>query len=524
MVHEGRNGWSEASVGAAFRDQLLLLERKIYDAAIAERDKWRANACAYQVDAQLAEQFGMSLVDPACKQAYFTLTVPSAPSKEYLLAVGLKQVYGALIPTPEVTSIATSTSQRLGTAAYIGLGVGGVAGLLTAAVVSSTAALIMPYTGITLTTEWALGSAGAAIGGPAAVVLMAVLIGTMYIVNWVNDDQNLANIAALEAERLAIVVDPGFVNQSSTLSKLSYILANDSTGDVPSTIPLPSRENSDALFSISDLTTAAPATTSPTLRYLDGAGQVWIAEPVLGGWFASRREDGTAYSFSPTLDVKDFTHAKFASRQNLTFMVSKQAPALGEMVCKADSSGVTPGNVSLCAVYAAKVVALYGGNSHMLGVGLAPSPYPTFDSPLSFRTIQGMAQTFTVRATAPATPTVSLVNTSPPGIDVTPGPGGTATIQVQAGVPAGRQQYLPASPERRRNLVRICRYKRGNGVRVHHTQHDSMLQGHTLRDPAHHHCRPERGVVPPCKSRVLWSYQRRARQYQRVPAMRRSIH
>jgi hypothetical protein len=441
---EGGNGWSEASVGALFRDRLFLEERRIYDVAIAERNKWRANACAYQVDAQLAEQFGMRLVDPACQRVYFTLTVPSAPSKEYLLAVGLKQVYGALIPTPEVTSIATSTSQRLGTAAFVGLGIGGVAGVLTAAVVSSTAALIMPYTGITLTTGWALGS-GAAIAGPAAVVLFAVLIGAMYIVNWVNDDQNLANIAGLEAERAALVIDPGFINQSSTLSKLSYLLANDSTGDVPSTIALPSRENRDALFTISDLTTGAPTTTSPTLRYLDAPGQIWIAEPVLGGWFASRREDGTASSFSPTLDVKDATQAKFISRQNLTFGVSKQAPALGDIVCKVDSSGVTPGNVSPCAVYAAKTVALYGGNSHMLGVGLAPSPYPVFELPLTFRTTQGMAQTFTVRATAPATPIVSLVNISPSGFNFTPGPGGAATIEVQAGVPAGRYSiYLQA--------------------------------------------------------------------------------
>ena len=383
----------------------------------------------------------MDMIDPACRPRYFGLTVPFAPSKEYLLAVGQKKIYGALLPTSEATTISAATSSKL-VAAAAGIAAGTAASALVAAAISANIAALFPFAGAFAgsTALGVVGSAGAAVAGPAAVVLVAVLIAALYIVNWVNDEANLAAINSLELEKQLVLstrdlLSHAFISSSSGLHKLSVILANASIGDVPSTMPLPAHATSDELFSITDLTTG-PTTTSPTISYLDGPGQVWTATPVLGGWFASRRVDGSADSFSPTLDVKDFVNYKFASRKNMLWLVSKQTPAKGDVLCKAGSNGVSTWSAN-CAAYVASTVDLYGSNSHMLRVGLAPSPYPVFDSPTTFNTASGFAQTLTVRARASAAPSISLVGVAPAGISVTSAAGGVANIAVAASVPPG---------------------------------------------------------------------------------------
>lgn len=407
----------EQTVYQWFQARVWQHEKDMVDEAIAEYDRWRANACRYTLVPEVAQAYNISYSGaPFCFPDPFSLG-PEAPDKNYFLAVGLLRSYGKDIAAdPRGAAITAGTAR--GIAFYASLPLIGAAA--AAAVIIGTpvlistgvAAAVFPFA---VKAGALAGVAAGAVGSVVLIVLLAVLIGVLAAIK-VFSPSARDELVALRTTTVAGPPDLTQFTDGAGFLKLKQTLVGITLPSFPSTDPPPARQTGDPLFVIQPNGGDAAA-SSETLTYRDWEGASRVAT-LVGGWFVvtTQTASGPVRTMTLQIDYQDWTGTKWTAwRVGDQFLSAKSGTET--TVTKPDFAGAT--------------IDLLTGSGSQVRVSVGYPPAIT--SPTSTAFSLGSPNSFTV-VTSGTLPQISLsTGALPAGVTFADRGDGMATI---GGTPA----------------------------------------------------------------------------------------
>jgi hypothetical protein len=420
----------EQAVYNALQSQLWQHQQAQLQAAVADRNNWEGNPCAWRPDPDVANAYALDY-DPApfcVAQPFTTLftTAPQAPTLSYFLAAAQKNTFGQILGSATGgAAIAADTGAKLLIALGFAASPSTAVASGTGTVVALTGAGSVPLSQFGMDAAASV-AAGTAATGPLAMVQLAMATTGIAAFQPFQGQPTLDQLAQLDSMNAASQADPPdlavFAKNQRGLYQLLVTFTEMTLPEFSSTTTLPSRGSSDLNFLI-QRAGDPNSTESAQLPYADWNGARWFAS-AHGGWLVqtcfSANCTGSG-SFSPTMDIVDGSGTKWAaSRVGTNFLLTKQSPATTDGVCPASAlTGLSnPADASKCSslvVPALQLMSAYG----LLDASARLTQPPAFTSlpTTTFTNGFAKAKTFTVTATGVPLPSITLASGSlPPGL------------------------------------------------------------------------------------------------------------
>jgi hypothetical protein len=396
-------------------------EIALYTQALNQFNTWQADPCRFTLDPTVAAANNLSYDGAVfCGSPLNALYGgPPVPAESYFTAYGMRMSYATPADTyRDFSTIVARTAiiqkQAVGilAASYALVAGGAVAlGVHLAGILSVGSGLAADGVGIlSFTTVDGLGAVALTLG-PAAIVLIAVMIGVTAGVQTftrqaILDDLN--NLSAQLAQAKAAPPDLlAFLNDTSGLGsyKIQLTLVAQTMPEMPSTNALPQHAATDLNFAFGS---SIPATVGDTLTYRDWDGNTWTAK-TWGGWFVKTCAGATCAqteSVSGSIDYVDWSGVKWSASRlgnNLTSVKANTAP--GDVVCPAGETGVSPQtDVTGCSSYVSASIPLKDGNGNLVSVSLSAWAPPVIDDIVSLPFNPGVASSRTISVAGNPTP------------------------------------------------------------------------------------------------------------------------
>jgi hypothetical protein len=411
---------TEASIYSWFQGLVGTLEQAQYAAAVADRNNWEANKCAWRPDTVVAQTVGLNYdPTPYCGttglSALFEIA-PPMPSKAYFLAAALKNTYGQAAGnagTPIQADFDHDFLVAVGSAVGVGAGVAGIAGASLGAYLAAGGAEAVTGVADSIL-DIGLSSFAA---GPVAIVAVGAVIGAAATYEVIMDQKALDLLATLDSDLLYRQQNlpnlVGFADDPTGFFKLSLAFLDQVVPDFPSSAPLPA--GTGQMFVVTPQLGSAQAST--TFTYLDWNNTHWTAQ-IYNQWLEHSGVTTASTSvaeFSPSFRFVDWAGNKYtASRKSYNFIVTKANPASTDVVCPANASGVSPQtNLSACSTYVTASVNLKDSNGNKVTIAIAGTP--SFTSPATGAMLVGTPSTFSITATGNPLPSITALSTMPSG-------------------------------------------------------------------------------------------------------------
>jgi hypothetical protein len=434
-----------------FHSAVSLNEFSLYDAAVADKDSYKADPCAWTPDADVARAMGLHYdVSRFCAG---NLSIggpgtPPVPSVSYFLGAAFKRSYGSGVNAPGGAAMLQNTLlNAFATAAAVGVVIGVLAPILAAAYVT----IFTTYAAITTGISAGIISAGtlplgaAAVTGAAAVLLplMMAAVGVVWIIQIVNYQDNLNALDAIDTRRAEVIAgidilsvlneDIGPMKFAATLG--AYTLPMSSgfppapRADTVSTRALPLHDSTDPVIKI---TKGGNTTTGAQFTYTDWENVVWTVT-TSRGWFVrtSTQNGQTVSSIGATLKVAGMRFGNInrylLKRTGNKFIVVDAEPAPSSVDCALGTDGFThPAPGTLCKVQVTKTFELVDGVPSFATIEVVEAPRFTSGTTANFNPKGPAGQTFPIRATSGF---ISMVSgTLPPGMTFSNQASGIATL------------------------------------------------------------------------------------------------
>jgi hypothetical protein len=419
-------------------------EIALYQNAVNEFSRWQADKCEFTLDPVIAATYGLSYDGaPFCWGSISSLFAgPPVPAVSYFTAYGMRKSYGMAADTyPYFATIAATTAVNVEVVA-------GIAGAASALVLGSSAAaltqsLLADLQAFLEVTDafggggedefsaFLVGDAGADVlgaatyAGPAAIIVIAIIVGVTALMQAyddqkaLNDLNNLKNILAQVTNNPPDLVS--FKNDPSGVGmyKLQTTLETQTLPEDARTSALPVHSAAtDQNFAIQS---GGATQVSSTLGYKDWAGNKWSAQ-TSGGWFVEGCTPAPGLSctqpdsISADLSYVDWGGVKWtASRMGNRFTSTKAKPAATDVKCEEDSNTlVSPGtDFSNCKSYVSDSIPLTDLNGNLVRVSLTQLIPPNFTSSNYLGFAPGYPSTQTIAVAADPGATCSLVGSLP---------------------------------------------------------------------------------------------------------------
>jgi len=427
-----------------------------YTIAYQQYRRFRADPCTFELDKDIASQYGLDYNGPAqCAYSEFVVGPPFVPAASYFTAYGITKSYGKPAEHyPNFARMVANTQMDVRIIYGVSAAVGAVGGAAAGIPVALAAKTIFIHSLGLKGAATSLTAAGAAAGTAAIVVLCVAMtvIAIMQLsenqkqVNELNDLQkSLSRAQNNPPDMLGMAQD----KQGIGFFKLTQTLVSQTVPDVPSTEALPAHRPTDPVFDITP--PGGNPTAADSFTYNDWNGLEWRAETV-GGFFKQtclgssygrecpqtdsltgdiRYTDGSLFDGSSSCayfaglrgipDNCKFTATRFGSN----FVITRGIPVPGSTIdCPADpQTGVTPPGTDLryCNSYVTSEFR-YSYNHHSYSMRLSRAPVFAGDKNIHF-TWQGPQQQAVVTAAGIPAPDISLRSSLPAGVTFSGGKG-----------------------------------------------------------------------------------------------------
>lgn len=411
----------EAAIYDWFQNLVWAREKSLYEAAIADRNRWQADKCRWRPDAQVAEAHGLSYDGSVYCGVSGDLSVlfsiaPPMPSRDYFLGAALKNTYGQRVGN---TTGGTKALEEMGhdlesSAALAVASAVALAGFYASTIGGYLLAGGAMYAGKTLIVA---GIKGAAISGPIAIVAVAIIIGAIATYQVAMNEENLKRLAALDADLQRLQSNKpdleGFARDNVGLYKLMLVYTEATLPDFPSSNPLPTGSGRPFVITPEG---GAPQTHA-TFTYSDWFGVRYTAKAV-GGWLTHNGVAPGGHSvteLSPAFRFRDWSGKRYtASRVGFRFIVAKNEAADTDRVCESGSNGLPlAADLSACSAYSTTALKLKDGDGN--NITLAVAGTPEFTSTSSGTFAAGSASSFEITAIGQPAPSISLLSPLPAG-------------------------------------------------------------------------------------------------------------
>lgn len=416
----------EQAIYNALESRVWQHHKDQYQAAVADRNRWENNPCAWRPDADVASAYALVYdAAPYCVAQPFTTAftiAPLAPPASYFVAAAQKNTYGqALAGTAGGAAIAADTGAKLL------LAMGFAASSTTATAFATGAASSV--------------AAGTAAAGPLAMVQLAMATSGIAAFQPFQGQPTLDQLGQLDSLNAAALADPPdlavLARNQPGLYKLLATFVEMTVPEFSSATTLPSHRGSDLNFLI-QLAGQAASAEYTQLAYTDWNGAHWFASPY-GCWLVETCFSANctqSASFSPTIDFVDGAGTKWAaSRVGANFLLTKQSPASTDRACPPSaltglSSAPDPTKCSSLVVPSLQYMDAYG---KLVTARLTQPPAFTSAPTTTFSNGFSKAKTFAIAATGVPLPSITLASgTLPVGLNFS----GSAVAGAGAGAAA----------------------------------------------------------------------------------------
>ncbi len=430
----------EASIYNWLQYKAWAHEKQEWSTAVANRNSWESNPCAWKPDANVATQYGLTYDSSYyCGQSgvisLFEFNAP-IPTRDYFLAAAIPSSYGlATANDPNGNTVLYHSVQDTSQALRYGSIAGGATVAFFAA---ATAAYVAAGALTTAAGGAAFGISGLAVAstGPVGVVILCIIAVVVSTIEVTQEQQVKARLDGMDAENAQVQSIPpsleGLSNDSTGFLKIRLCLNEATLPETDSTTAPPAHRSTD--YPVVVITPSGPGfseTAANSFTYTDWFGTKWTAS-TYGGWFTQQGVDtkgNTVYSLSPTLHMVDGTGTKYiASLVGNLFAVAKEViSSATPNVCPVGPAGYTTGDTSGCDSFVTPAIPFKDANGNPAEISLSLQPH--FTSSNTFGAAAGSLNSFTITASGTPGPTISLASSLPAGFGFTANPGtGTATL------------------------------------------------------------------------------------------------
>ncbi len=450
----------EQTVYNWMQSKLKLNEVLLYQAAIAEWNKYNVDRCNYQLDQDIANAYNITY-DPtpfcyAQSPLSIAFSFPATPAASYFLAVGLKKSYGAALAANNQygAAISYATANNMPNATALPLAVGAGTGVGAALAVAGTAASIFPATvGVAAATaagvEVSFSSAyvaavsataplttGLATAGAGAIIAVAVAIAIQAGIQAVNNQAQIDQLNGLNATLTSVQAsDPDlstFLNDDQGRYKLNATFVTQTLPDTPSTAPLPQHQaGTDLDLSVAPEGDSGVGTSSAQATYQDW-NQNQVSITTWGGYLIQTvtSSDGknSSSSITPTMHYLDWAgNQTTASRSGSVFLVVRNGST--QPSCPVDSTTkLSTQAPQSCSSYVTDVLQVVDKDGHHVSLRISGLPVFSTNASFSTRVNTTGSGTITVTSGAPVSD-FKVVGAVPPGLTVTPVDGNNIKVQ-----------------------------------------------------------------------------------------------